>query len=142
MFTFNLATVLKVQQHKENIAHKDLLEAKLVLERLCDELKMLQEQLHVFDEEVVRSRSINQEIVGWQNQAQYRLSLLKKIHQQKVSIEEAKEVFEEKRQALLARMQSRKILENLEAKRYAEWEQEQQRLQALFFDDLTTLRHN
>lgn len=140
-FQFRLATLLKVQQHKENSAHKDLLEARLALDRLNDELKIFQQQLQDFDEEVARSRSVNQELVGWQNQAQYRLSLIKKIKQQEGRVWEAREAFEEKRQVLLARMQSRKILERLETKQHEEWNQEQQRLQVSFYDDITTSRH-
>lgn len=140
-FTFTLQTVLDAQNHKERQAHKDLLEAHLVLENAGLELSVLREQMEAFDQDVGVSRRQNQllsHVLATQN---YRKSLLHKIERQMERLEEAKTAFEEKRILLLEVMQRRKILEQVRAKHFQAWEERQQNLEAAFLDEIATSRH-
>lgn len=140
-FRFSLDTVLDVQKHKETIAHKELLEAHLVLERLGNELKELQESLAAVENDTRTSAQTGMRIDYLQDYQRYTKMLQAKVSKQIVRIEEASASFERKRLVVVEQMQRRKILEQLKTQHQEVWVEEQAHAEAVFLDDVTTSRY-
>jgi flagellar FliJ protein len=141
-FRFSLSTLLQVRKQAEEIAHKNLLEAHLLLQRQLAGLSELhQEQDKIIRElrRLQRSDPNPEKIISLNN---YMQSIEAKIERQLSSVKQATFFVELQRQEVIKAMQKRKIIENLKDKRYSEWEEELFDKERADQDELSTMRYS
>lgn len=122
-FEFPLTTLLLVRKLKEEIAHRNLLEAEIVLHKHRENLNSLYKQ---FDNMVTQIRKLQRGLcdVSRLNELNdYSSSIKYKITQQKFVVREAEISLESSRQKVIHAMQERKIIDNLKLKKMLEWQE-------------------
>ncbi len=140
-FNFNLASLLKVRHLKEEIAHRNLLEAHLILQKMS----MILEKFHRdFDRVTDHIRVLQKNNVHPQSLTMnydYLEVLKKKIDHQRIIVREAQAILELRRREVMKAMQKRKIIENLRDKKYGEWETLNLNVEKNALDELATMRY-
>lgn len=139
-FIFSLQTLLEVRQKQENIALKELLDARLILQKTLAMLEELEKLKNSIKDEIRynEARSFNPYEAG--QYFQHLRNIKRRIANQERYVLEAKESMEQKRKLLTQAIQKRKMIENLQEKKFTEWEHEIQSKDQAFFDELATIR--
>ena len=141
-FKFRLQKVLEMRTQREQLLQRQYNElrkqAELEKMRL---LKLIQDQETAREELSAKQRgtiAIN-EVMDY---LAYLEVLKHDIERQTVVLREAEERAEEARQELLRASQEKKAVEKLKEKQFEEFQKEQQRLEVVFLDEVSSSRYN
>jgi len=140
-FQFSLSALLDVRRLKEEIAQKNLLETKLVLQREMAALEALQQEYHAAQERIRKTQKKMRSPEPLARLYEYSDDIKKRIKAQQKLVEVAKSNVELKRKDVVYSMQQRKIIENLRDKKLSEWEAEFIDMERKTFDELSTMRY-
>lgn len=140
-FEFPLTTLLLVRKLKEEIAHRNLLEAEIVLKKHRDDLNSLYKQFdHIFSQ--IRNLQSGLCDVSRINELHdYSSSIKFKITQQKFVVREAEISLESSRQKVVHAMQERKIIDNLKLKKMLEWQEANLDQERKEHDEISTTQY-
>ena len=140
MFKFSLEPVLSLREKVEDNKKRELGEATQYQE------KVYQEKLHleqIKEEALNLTRKQSREAVNVleiRTLNQYNSYMVKAVRNKEHELEEAKQVVNEKREALLEAVKDRKILDNLKAIHKESFEEEEKRVEQRILDDMVTYR--
>lgn len=140
MFKFSLEPVLSLREKVEDNKKRELGEATQYQE------KVYQEKLHleqIKEEALNLTRKQSREAVNVleiRTLNQYNSYMVKAVRNKEHELEEAKQVVNEKREALLEAVKDRKILDNLKAIHKENFEEEEKRAEQRILDDMVTYR--
>lgn len=138
---FSLTTLLHVRRQQEELAHKNLLEAHLVLRKITVILQELHKELENLREQIRQSHKKRQNYSDLASYYRYMDVVKKKIERQGILVKEAEASVERQREDVVKAMQKRKIIENLRDKKLAEWESDNFDLERASLDELATMRY-
>jgi flagellar FliJ protein len=140
-FQFSLSTLLQVRSQQEEIAHKNLLDSHLVLNKMNHQLIELFQELEKIQTQILQ-KQCNQFPADLSEYYLYLEMLKKKIARQKNLVDEAEVSLERRRKEVVRAMQRRKIIENLRDKKYSEWETTNFNSERSSLDELSTMRYS
>lgn len=139
-FRFSLETLLELRQNQENLAYKALLEAQLVLTKSLSSLEELEKEKKDLEKEIQKEQMAPSSAATLADQYEFYRTIEKRIEYQKSLVREARQEMDNQRQALAIAIQKRKMMENLQEKKFSEWEYNLQEQERAFFDELATMR--
>lgn len=139
-FQFSLATLLEVLRNQENLAYKSLLEAQLVLTKTCESLENLEKKRNALINTIHSEQKSPSTVSTLANQYEFFQFLEKRIKNHEILVQHAQIEMDTRREKLTTAVQKRKMMENLQEKKYNEWDYNLQEKERTFFDDLATIR--
>jgi flagellar FliJ protein len=141
-FRFNLESILKHRKRLEEVAHREFIEARAILDQ-C--LKGIEAMYGKIDQ--TRVLVSEAEKAGETRNAGWVVSLDSFIEGQKIRIEKerlrARELIlnvELKEEELVKRLNDRKAMDKLKERRFEEYKEQLERLERSEMDDLTSVR--
>ena len=134
-FQFRLATLLKVREREEDLAKKELAEAYMELEKVIEAIAQLESERQSADDE---RKTLHCTAANLAEYADYLDGLRAKITEQQDEMLRLRNVVETKRQVLVLARQKVKALEKLRERRYNQWEEELNRQEQVFLDEVGT----
>lgn len=140
-FEFPLTTLLMVRKLKEEIAHRSLLEAEIVLIKHRNDLNQLYQQLESVLDEIRHSQEGTFAVSRLNELRYYSTNIKHKILNQKFVVKEAEMRLELSRQKVVHAMQERKIIENLNMKKLLEWESANRSQEMKENDEIATTQY-
>jgi flagellar export protein FliJ len=140
-FEFPLTTLLMVRKLKEEIAHRNLLEAEIVLIKHRNDLNQLFQQLESVLDEIRHSQEGTFAVSRLNELRYYSTNIKHKILNQKFVVKEAEMRLELSRQKVVHTMQERKIIENLNMKKLMEWESANRAQEMKENDEIATTQY-
>jgi|EndMetStandDraft_5_1072996.scaffolds.fasta_scaffold54056_2 flagellar export protein FliJ len=141
-FAFSLATLLQFRRQQEEIAHKNLLETHLVLRKFIILLEEMALELDDVLKQTAHAQVEKKHPASIALFYHYMDHLKNKITRQKNLVAEAEASVERQRKEVVKAMQKRKIIENLQDKKYSEWETLNFNLERASLDELATMRYS
>ena len=140
MFKFSLEPVLSLREKIEDNKKRELGEAtqhrekvykeKLYLEQIKEEALNLTRRQSRETVNVLELRTLNQ----------YNSYMVKAVQNKEDELDKAKQLVDEKREALLEAVKDRKILDNLKTIHKENFEEEEKRAEQRILDDMVTYR--
>lgn len=140
MFKFSLEPVLslreKIEENKKRELgeatqyHEKVYEEKLYLEQIKEEALNLTRKQSRQAVNVLEIRALNQ----------YNSYMVKAVENKEQEVKKARQIVDEKREALLEAVKDRKILDNLKAIHKENFEEEEKRAEQRILDDMVTYR--
>ncbi|MGI6587734.1 MAG: flagellar export protein FliJ [Peptococcia bacterium] len=136
MFKFRLAKVLRLREHKEKLCLEEVGKCVSRLQEALQKKEELEERIAKLEKEYVVTLTgfVSAERVNlYKNYLLYHHKLLKL---QEEVIEEKRNDLEKARVKLVEAMKERKILDKLQEKQYFRYQQEQEKKEQIFQDEL------
>lgn len=140
MFKFSLEPVLSLREKIEDNKKRELGEATQYREKVYEE-KLHLEQIKEEALNLTRKQSRESvNVLELRTLNQYNSYMVKAVQNKEYELNKAKQVVDEKREALLEAVKDRKILDNLKAIHKESFEQEEKRVEQRILDDMVTYR--
>lgn len=141
MFKFKLASVLSLREKMEESKKRELGVATMEMQQIAEYKAQL---IHTKASAIEEARIKKESYVDVKCQMQfqhYTHRLNHEIEVQDVALEKAKQVVEEKRNALVEAVKDRKILDNLKSIEEEVFNEEEKRDEQRILDDMVTYRY-
>ena len=140
MFKFSLEPVLSLREKIEDNKKRELGEATQYREKVYEE-KLHLEQIKEDALNLTRKQSRESvNVLELRTLNQYNSYMVKAVQNKEYELNKAKQVVDEKREALLEAVKDRKILDNLKTIHKESFEQEEKRVEQRILDDMVTYR--
>lgn len=140
MFKFSLEPVLSLREKIEDNKKRELGEATQYREKVYEE-KLQLEQIKEDALNLTRKQSRESvNVLELRTLNQYNSYMVKAVQNKEYELNKAKQVVDEKREALLEAVKDRKILDNLKAIHKESFEEEEKRVEQRILDDMVTYR--
>ncbi len=130
-----LHVVLKVKEHQEQKAHRELLQIRSARENETAVLDRLNEKEETAVSDAIRTLKVR--AAEMQTSRAFLQSLSRHIQQQKKKVDEMRDLENKKRQELLETSQSKQMIQQLQEKKEAEAVREHERKEQRLIDILT-----
>ena len=140
MFKFSLEPVLSLREKIEDNKKRELGEATQYREKVYED-KLQLEQIKEDALNLTRKQSRESvNVLELRTLNQYNSYMVKAVQNKEYELNKAKQVVDEKREALLEAVKDRKILDNLKAIHKESFEEEEKRVEQRILDDMVTYR--
>ena len=140
MFKFSLEPVLSLREKIEDNKKRELGEATQYREKVYED-KLQLEQIKEDALNLTRKQSRESvNVLELRTLNQYNSYMVKAVQNKEYELNKAKQVVDEKREALLEAVKDRKILDNLKAIHKESFEEEEKRAEQRILDDMVTYR--
>jgi len=142
MYKFNLEPLLNHRRYLEEILQKELAEKKKHLIQQQQKLKDIKRKRHQYSQELHQRQKKDGTVSDLIMYFKYIERLAKALDHQKHQVELSKRQFNQKRKDLVEMMKKRKTLEKLKEKGLNNFQQQMQKKERDFMDEVAAKQHH